>query len=315
MVTISRAPDALNIETACTRCSIAVRGYVSGVQAGTFTDRLSGARELGFGLDIADFLLEPGIDTPSDLGESYACGDGFHGNIPKRYVALPQICTQARELAVDLTMGADFVAVRRRYQWLRTRHGGPGSHWEQTLVFVDGLRWFYAADRVVAGSASDALILRTDLPGHLQHQQGDTFSEIYLSTHGRLPAEAFLEDFPPDARYLYRRGEAPLPETMIRAYRARLEDGTPGPWLGGITLDPEAVYEAWCHQRGYVCFIQEIGGRPVAAGESFGAAYAIGWFDTIEAMQDLGRELRGKQGIALETVDSTTSVWRWIEAR
>ena len=28
-------------------------------------------------------------------------------------------------------------------------------------------------------------------------------------------------------------------------------------------LQPKVVSEAWCHQRGYVCMIEEFGGRPV----------------------------------------------------
>ena len=91
------------------------------------------------------------------------------------------------------------------------------------------------------------------------------------------------EGLPPDARYLYHRGAHAVPERMIRAYQVSVS-GEPGPWLAGMTLNPDDVYEAWCHQRGYVCFIEEIGGRPVVAGGSFGAAYVVGWFDNIEEM-------------------------------
>ena len=80
---------------------------------------------------------------------------------------------------------------------------------------------------------------------------------------------------------------------MIRARRMRLADGSDGPWLAGITLDPAMVYQAWCHQRGYVCFIEEIGGRRVEAGASFGAAYAIGWFDDIAEMEAVADAHRG----------------------
>ncbi|HVS34339.1 MAG TPA: hypothetical protein VMS17_02090, partial [Gemmataceae bacterium] len=64
-------------------------------------------------------------------------------------------------------------------------------------------------------------------------------------------------------------------------------DGKPGPWLGGLTFDPAAVSEAWCHERGYVCFIQEMHRRHVKAGETFGAAYAVGYFDDIASMEKL----------------------------
>ena len=33
-----------------------------------------------------------------------------------------------------------------------------------------------------------------------------------------------------------------------------------------MTLNPADVMEAWCHERGYVCLIEEIGGRPIKAG-------------------------------------------------
>ena len=85
---------------------------------------------------------------------------------------------------------------------------------------------------------------------------------------------------------------------LIRAYQVRLEDGA-CPWLAGITLEPDVVSEAWCHQRDYVCFIEEIGGRPVAAGESFGAAYAVGWFDSIEDMCATADEHKRAVGLEL----------------
>ena len=46
-----------------------------------------------------------------------------------------------------------------------------------------------------------------------------------------------------------------------------------------MTLNPDDVYQAWCHQRGYVCMIEELGGRPTRPGDTFGACYLIGWFD------------------------------------
>ena len=68
-----------------------------------------------------------------------------------------------------------------------------------------------------------------------------------------------------------------LPERFIRACRLRdPQTGNSGPWLAGMTLDPDVVHEAWCHQRGYVCMIEEFGGRPIKAGESFSAAFIVG---------------------------------------
>ena len=80
---------------------------------------------------------------------------------------------------------------------------------------------------------------------------------------------------------------------MIRAYQVKV-NGKPGPWLAGMTLDPEEVSESWCHQRGYVCFIEELHRRPVKAGETFGAAYAVGWFDDVKEMERVYDGLKGK---------------------
>ena len=85
---------------------------------------------------------------------------------------------------------------------------------------------------------------------------------------------------------------------MIRAYQVKV-DGKPGPWLAGLTLDPEVTSEAWCHQRGYICFIQELHCMKVKAGERFGAAYAVGWFDDIAEMEKVYDRHRGAKGITV----------------
>src|SRR5439155_20511258 len=128
------------------------------------------------------------------------------------------------------------------------------------------------------------LFYRIDMPGHVKHRSGETFTQIYLSYHGKIPASAFTQDFGPDERFLYRRKEGKVPKRMIRAYQVKL-NGQPGPWMAGMTLDPAEVSEAWCHQRGYVCFIQELHQKRVKVGESFGAAYVVGWFHDIREME------------------------------
>lgn len=267
-------------------------GYVSGIKANTFRDKRTGAADLGFGLDILDFLMQPGphpkqADLPPDL--RYATHDAYHGAIQKHYVELPQICTQAKKLPVQIIRSKGFVAVKQHWTWTTATPGyRSGSRWDQTLVFPKGKRFFYSTDLVTSANDAEQLILRTDLPGHLKHVKGDTFEEIYLSYHGRIPPSEFLSDFPPDGRFLYQRPKRGAAEGMIRAYKIR-----GGPWLAGMTLDPAIVWEAWCHQRGYVCFIQEIGGYPIRRGESFGAVYLIGFFDSIEEMQETYARHRG----------------------
>ncbi len=150
---------------------------------------------------------------------------------------------------------------------------------------------------------------RIDMPGHIKHTKGDTFSEVYLSyydaTNGPRefsppPAAAASSHRVSSSRtsprtrsstiaatILLRQGAKAVPERFIRAYHLRdAKTGKAGPWLAGMTLDPAAVYEAWCHQRGYVCLIEEFGGRPIKAGESFSAAFIVGFFDSIEEMHE-----------------------------
>jgi hypothetical protein len=174
--------------------------------------------------------------------------------------------------------------------------------WEQTLIFPDGERFFLSADRVTTVAESPALFLRVDMPGHIKHRTGMGFEHVYLSYHDPsiVPSTEFMADFAPDERYLYRRGERPFPERFIRAYQVTLPGGADGPWLAGMTLNPEDVYQAWCHQRGYVCLIEEIGGHPTRPGDTFGACYLVGWFDDLDAMHRTYDRFRGWSGLALE---------------
>ncbi|MFN0171184.1 MAG: hypothetical protein ACKV22_32610, partial [Bryobacteraceae bacterium] len=57
------------------------------------------------------------------------------------------------------------------------------------------------------------------------------------------------------------------------------------------------VSEAWCHQRGYVCMIEEFGGRPIRPGQSFSAAFIVGFFDSIEEMERVYDRHAGHSGL------------------
>ena len=167
-------------------------------------------------------------------------------------------------------------------------------------MFPAGKRYFVSADKITSKNDSDAMFLRIDMPGHIKHKNGDTFSEVDLSYHGKIPSTEFAKDFAPDDKFLYTRDDKKIPKRVIRAYRIRdKQTGKDGPWLAGMTLDPGVVYEAWCHQRGYVCMIEEIGGRPIRPGETFGAAYVVGFFDSIEEMEAVYDEHAGKRTIDL----------------
>lgn len=300
---ITGTDTEIQIRGAAIDATIRKKGYVSGVAGGSFVDRKTGSRDLGFGLDIVDWIMEPGSDEayreklPQDL--PYEFGNAWHGRRAKRCLEGPQICTQARELSPKVIEGRDFIAIEQGWNYRIAAPGrATGSVWRQKLVFPKGKRWFLSSDEIHAKNTSAAMFLRLDMPGHIRHRDGDTFSEVYLSYHGRIPAKEFRANFAPDEKFNFRRDRDGVPRRMIRAYHIRdPKTGQDGPWLAGMTLNPADTSEAWCHQRDYVCFIQEIGERPVKAGESFSAAFIVGYFDSIEEMERVYDEHKGHSGL------------------
>jgi hypothetical protein len=296
---VTEDDQRIRIQSSALEASIRKQGYVSGIEGQSLLDRKSDFRDVGFGLDIVDWIMEPGSDEayrdklPGDL--PYLFNNSYHGKRAKRSIEGPQICTKAGRLSPRLIPGADFVAIKQDHNYRLAAPGKKtGSLWEQTIVFPAGKRYFLSCDKITTVNASDAMFLRIDMPGHIKHNRGDAFSEVYLSYHGRIPAKEFFEDFAPDERFHYVRQRGKVPERMIRAYRIRdPKTGKDGPWLAGMTLDPASVYEAWCHQRGYVCMIEEIGGRPIQPGESFGAAFIVGFFDSIDEMHEVYDQFAG----------------------
>jgi hypothetical protein len=295
-ITVAETDDSIRIDTDALQAVVRKKGYVSGIAAGTFLDRKTGARDLGHGLHIMDFLLAPGWRD-----DGYPRDPKLHGNLPKHYVEGPQICTQAKELKSEIVKGKDFVAIKLHFTYTKPGKGyKAGSAWEQTLVFLPGVRYVLCGERITSANDVDDLFYRIDMPGHIKHKKGDNFEQVYLSYLDKpIPASAFDEDFGPDAKYLYQRKEGHVPARMIRAYQVKV-GGKPGPWLAGMTLDPAEVCEAWCHERGYVCFIEELHGKKVRAGETFGAAYVVGWFDDVAEMQKVYDRYKGKRALLVE---------------
>lgn len=304
---ISDDADQITVTGSALDFAIRKKGYVSGIARGSFLDRKTGFRDPGFGLDIADFIMEPGSDEgyrdQLAPGMPYKFNTPDHGKRPKRLIEGPQICTLAKELAPRIFSGADFVAVTMNWKYHLAAPGRQtGSEWSQTLVFPAGKRYFISSDKITSRNDSPELFLRIDMPGHLKHKDGDTFSETYLSHVGKIPAKEFFANFAPDEKFNYRRDTNPQPKRFIRACHLRdPKTGADGPWLAGMTLQPADVYEAWCHQRGYVCFIEEIGGRPIKAGGSFNAAFIVGYFDSIEEMERVYDQHAGHSGLEVGT--------------
>jgi hypothetical protein len=295
-VRITETADAIQIDTDALSATVRKTGYVSGIAAGSFLDKKTGARDIGFGLHIQDWLMAPGWRD-----DGYERDPKVHGNLPKHIVEGPQLCTQAKQLPAEVLHGEGFAAVRLRYTYTQPGKGfKAGSTWEQTLVFQPGVRYVLSAERITSANDVDDLFYRLDMPGHIKHKAGDTFEQVYLSYFDKpIPASEFLQDFAPDEKFLYQRKDGEVPQRMIRAYQTK-QAGKPGPWLAGMTLDASEVAEAWCHERGYVCFIQELHRKKVKAGESFGAAYVVGWFDDVPEMNKTYDRYKGATRIVVE---------------
>ncbi|MCZ6634570.1 MAG: hypothetical protein O7G87_14290 [bacterium] len=283
----------IHIETPHLKAAIRTEGYVSGTMAGTLVDKKTGATDPSFGLHIMDFLLAPGWRD-----DAYHRDRLTHGNLPKHYVEGPQICTRAQKLDYTVISGENHLALKQRFTFHQPGENyETGSRWEQTLLFLPDTRYYLSCETITSANTVDNLFYRIDMPGHLKHDRGDTFHQIYLSYHGTIGPESFHADFAPDDRFFYARNDAQIPERFIRAHQLRASSA---PWLAGMTLDPSAPCEAWCHQRGYVCFIQELHRRPTQKGETIGAAYVVGYFDTIEDMNRTYDRFKGINHISVD---------------
>jgi hypothetical protein len=305
--------------------------WMTGIEKGSFLDKKTGFREVGDGLMVVDWLMEAGSDEA--WSDQVIAPDGHgvgrytwyanetdparreyalmaHGSSHrKRMVEGPQLCHRMKPVQPEVIRGKDYVAVRTTYQFEYAAPGRkPGSRWTQLIVFPRGERFFVLMDRIDSVNDSDEMFLRNDTPGCVRHNQGDTFSEMYLSYLSgpkgvRIPASEFFTPFPPDLKFGYRRDTHRTPEHFIRAYHLRdPKTGQDGPWLAGLTLEPSVVYEAWCSQRpgGIIVMIEEIHGKPVKAGGSFSAAHIVGFFDSIDQMHQVYDRYKGHTALAVD---------------
>ncbi|MCC7491287.1 MAG: hypothetical protein IT204_03020 [Fimbriimonadaceae bacterium] len=309
---------ALTVDTDLLQAVIPKRDplrWMTGIEKQSFLDKTTGFREIGDGLMVIDWLMEPGSDDQYADEVFAPDGDGVgryvwhenhrdaahieyarnaHGSSHrKRMVEGPQFCHRLHPVEPTVLETADFVAVTTTAQFQYAAPGRvPGSRWTQVVVFPRGERWFVLMDRIECVNDSPELFLRNDTPGCVRHVGGDTFSEIYLSYLSgpqglRIPSSEFLTPFPPDLKFGYRRDLNAVPEHFMRAYHTRdPQTGAAGPWLAGLTLEPSVVYEAWCSQRhgDIIVMIEEVHGRPTRAGDVFSAAHIVGWFDDLPAM-------------------------------
>jgi len=313
--------------------------WMTGIEKGSFLDKTTGFREVGDGLMVVDWLMEAGSDEA--YGDQVRAPDGHgvgrytwytnetdparrnyalmaHGSSHrKRVVEGPQLCHRMKPVQPEVIRGKDFIAVKTTYRY---EYGAPGrkagSRWTQLIVFPKGQRFFILMDKIDSVNDANEMFLRSDVPGCVRHEKGDTFSEMYLSYLSghkglRIPSSEFFTPFPPDVKYGYRRDTHKTPEHFIRAYHLRDKaTGKDGPWLAGLTLEPSVVYEAWCSQRpgGIIVMIEEIHGKPTRAGQSFSAAHIVGYFDTIDAMHAVYNRYKGHTALSVDG-----SGWRLVK--
>src|SRR5258708_4278753 len=118
---VSEEDDRIVISSPALDAVVRKKGYVTGVAAGSFFDKKSGFRDAGYGLDIVDWIMEPGSDEAyrdqlkGDL--AYLFNNSYHGKTAKRSIEGPQICTKARELSPRVVQGKDFVAVTSTFRY------------------------------------------------------------------------------------------------------------------------------------------------------------------------------------------------------
>ena len=323
---VTENDDSIKIETDAIEAVIPKKNpkcWMTGIEKQSLLDKKTGFREAGDGLCLVDWLMEPGSDEAwsSQLKEAdrYLFNNEYHGKRAKHLVEGPQLSNSKKAVQPQIIRGKDFVAVTTTYRYDYAIAPGrkSGSLLTQVFVFPKGKRYFFAMNRIDSANDSDALFLRGDMPGSLRHERGETFSEIYLSYFGgsdglRIPSSEFLKAFPPDERFNYRRDANTVPDRFIRAYHLRdPKTGKQGPWLAGMTLDPSAVYEAWCCQwTGIVIFIEECGGRPIKAGQSFSTAFVVGYFDSIDEMSAVNDRYKGHTALSVDE-----SGWRLTESQ
>jgi len=313
--------------------------WMTGIEKGSFLDKTTGFREVGDGLMVVDWLMEAGSDEA--YGDQVYAPDGHgvgrytwytsetdparrsyalmaHGSSHrKRMVEGPQLCHRMKPVQPEVIQGKDFIAVKTTYRYEYAAPGRKaGSRWTQLIVFPKGKRYFVLMDKIDSVNDSEEMFLRSDVPGCVRHEKGDTFSEIYLSYLSgpkglRIPSSGFFTPFPPDLKLGYRRDTHKTPEHFIRAYHLRDKaTGKDGPWLASLTLEPGVVYEAWCSQRqgGIIVMIEEIHGKPTRAGQSFSAAHVVGYFDTIDAMHAVNNRYKGHTALSADA-----SGWRLVK--
>ncbi|MFC2087734.1 hypothetical protein ACFLSA_06205 [Bacteroidota bacterium] len=291
----------VRIETDMFVAEVVPKGdYRTGVKHG-FLDKKTGIRNPG-ALNITDY---PTLLPPTNTWEPWP-EEGQDPNIAGtrklvKTIEGPQLCVSGRmekeyTIEYEIFEEKSYVLVHQWFTFTKNNTEEPGCLWDEWLLFPSGKRYFFAFNKLTSKHEYYKLALLGDWPGHIS---GDDYENVYLSYHGIIPREKFAKGFPKDVKYFYQREYDGIPERMIRAYQVT-QNGKPGPWLGGLTLDPSMMLQAECHARkdkedkGYVCLRGMLGGVSVKPGESFTTVNIVGFFDSIDEMNQVYDKYRYK---------------------
>ena len=65
-IKVTESKDEVSLETSVLKAKLRRKGYVTGVAARSLVDKQTGFTDEGFGLDIVDWIMEPGSDVGTD---------------------------------------------------------------------------------------------------------------------------------------------------------------------------------------------------------------------------------------------------------
>src|SRR5438034_461909 len=156
--------------------------WMTGIEKGSFLDKTTGFREIGDGLMVVDWLMEPGSDEAWSAQVRAPDGHGvgrytWHSNETeparrsyalmahgsshrKRMVEGPQLCHRMKPVRPEVIRGKDFVAVKTAYHFEYAAPGRKaGSRWTQLIVFPQGERSFVLMDKIDSVNDSDERFL------------------------------------------------------------------------------------------------------------------------------------------------------------
>ena len=225
--------SAIRIVTPQLEAAVRKTGYVSGVAAGSLVDKKTGFHDPGFGLDIVDFILEPGDERAGAGGARpapplRAPATSITASRRKQFIEGPQICTQAKPARRPRSFAAATSwPCASRYHVPQARRPGPQDRapkWTQLLVFPVGERYFLS--RWTASTRSTPATrcsCASTCRATSSTKQGDTFRQHLpeLPRADSRPSEFLRELSRPTQKFNYRRDTNKQPQRFVRAYQLR----------------------------------------------------------------------------------------------